>query len=119
MHDYRRLDVWSRADDLTVDVYELTERFPSSERFELTSQMRRAAYSIPTNIAEGSGRRSKKDFARFVDISIGSSTELECQLHLATRLGYLEQPDRDRLAARLGEIHGMLRRLADWLRAQP
>jgi four helix bundle protein len=118
VHDYRRLEVWRRADDLTVEVYKLTERFPTSEQFELTSQIRRAAYSIPTNIAEGAGRRSNRDFARFIDISIGSSTELEYQLHLANRLGYIEPPDQLCLTARLGEIRGMLRRLADWLRSQ-
>lgn len=85
-HNFKELNIWKRSMDLAVDVYALSASFPNEERFGLTSQIRRSTVSIPSNIAEGSGRRSNKDFARFLDISLGSAFELETQLLLAERL---------------------------------
>lgn len=76
MHFFRKLDVWKKSMSLVTDIYQLTNSFPSQERFGLMSQMQRAAVSIPSNIAEGSAKSSNKDFARFLEISIGSSLEL-------------------------------------------
>ena len=88
MRDYRKLRVWRSSFDLTRSVYRATEQFPAHERFELAKQMRRAAVSIPSNIAEGSGRESPRDFVRFLRIAYGSGCELETQLLLADALGY-------------------------------
>ena len=88
MQDFRNLEVWSRAHKLTLRIYALTERFPRSEMFGLSSQLRRAAASVPTNLAEGCGR-TQAEFGRFVQISFGSACEVEYQLLLARDLGYL------------------------------
>ncbi|WP_445425003.1 four helix bundle protein [Alishewanella sp. HL-SH06] len=83
------LKVWKLAMDLVVDVYAITRQFPDIEKFGLASQMQRAAVSIPSNIAEGAGRESNADFVRFLTIARGSLSELETQLLIAQRLGYI------------------------------
>jgi four helix bundle protein len=92
VQDFRNLKVWQAAHALTLDIYTWTKSFPVDERFGLTSQLRRAASSIEANLAEGCGRGSDDDFARFVQIATGSASELQCHLILAYDLGYLE-PD--------------------------
>jgi four helix bundle protein len=89
MHNFRKLDIWMKSMDLVVEIYNLTTSFPNSEKFGLSSQMQRSAVSIPANIAEGSAKSSNKDFARFLEMSIGSSYELETELILAYRLKYM------------------------------
>lgn len=86
---HKDLEVYKRSLDLVEDLYNLTERFPSSENFGLTSQLRRAAISIPSNIAEGTSRASTKDFIRFLNMASGSLSEIETQLIIAERIGYL------------------------------
>ena len=86
---YRDLDVWKRSMDLVVDVHELTRAFPTSERYGLTSQLRRAAVSVAANIAEGNGRMHRKEYAHHVSIARGSILELITCLEIAQRLGYL------------------------------
>ena len=90
MQDFRNLSVWRSAHELALAIYKETSHFPATEQFGLTNQMRRAATSIPTNIAEGCGRGSDADFARFLQIALGSASELEYQLLLASDLGHLE-----------------------------
>ncbi len=80
MHNLKELKIWNKAIDLTVDVYKATASFPSEERYGLTSQARRSAVSIPSNIAEGAGRNSNKEFSNFLGIANGSSYELQTQL---------------------------------------
>jgi four helix bundle protein len=87
MSDYKDLLVWQKAMDLAQDVYAITKDFPNDEIYGLTSQVRRCAVSIPSNIAEGAGRSSKKEFKHFLHISLGSAAELETQLLLAQRIG--------------------------------
>ena len=111
VRNYKDLDVWKKAMDLAVDVYALTENFPSSETYGLTMQMRRAAVSVPSNIAEGQARVSTKDFKRFLSISLGSLFELETQLILANRLGYIEKARFGIVLEKLQEIARMLRGL--------
>jgi len=109
---YRDLDVWQLAVELTVCVYEITQGFPADERFGLTSQMRRAAVSVPSNIAEGYARDHSPDYARFVSISRGSLSELETQLVIAGRLGYVTREDAKHaweLAQRVGMMLNRLR----------
>jgi four helix bundle protein len=90
IRSYRDLNVWQRAMDFTVRLYQETATFPRSEMYGLTNQMRRAAVSIPSNIAEGH-IRTRREFGHFLRISLGSLAELETQLELAHRIGYLSQ----------------------------
>jgi len=87
---HKNLEVWKRSIDFVLKIYELTESLPSDEKFGLTSQLRRAAVSIPSNIAEGAGRSSTKEFIRFLDISNGSLSELETQLIIIHKLNYAD-----------------------------
>ena len=88
MRDFRNLQVWGKSHDLTLTIYELTSEFPRNEIYGLTSQIRRACASIPTNIAEGCGRESPADFARFLQIAMGSASETEYLILLAHDLKY-------------------------------
>jgi len=111
---FRDLVAWQRAMDLAQTVYEVTEQFPGRERFGLASQMRRAAVSIPSNIAEGH-RRRRPGYAQFVIIALGSHGELDTQCELATRCGFLKPDHQDKLNRLLNEVgrltHGLLRSL--------
>ncbi|HYG50407.1 MAG TPA: four helix bundle protein [Flavobacteriales bacterium] len=89
MNRNKELKVWNKAMDLVVDVYKVTILFPSEEKFGVTSQVRRSAVSIPSNISEGAGRNSDKEFNQFIGIANGSTCELETQLILAQRLGWI------------------------------
>lgn len=91
MHRYQELEVWKKSMDLSEQVYLFTEKFPSDEKFGLTSQIKRAAVSVPYNIAEGAGRNTNGEFKQFLGIAIGSLFELETQLLLAVRFKYLNQ----------------------------
>lgn len=93
MRDFHKLVIWQRSHQLTLAVYRISKSFPKEEIFGLTSQMRRAVSSIPTNIAEGCGRASNKDFAHFLQIAIGSATEVEYQLLLAHDINYINDDD--------------------------
>jgi len=89
-HNFRKLDIWIDGVDLADKVYSMTSKFPTEERFGLSSQMQRAAVSVSSNIAEGSAKDSDKDYCRFLGISLGSLYELETQLEIAYRRGYME-----------------------------
>jgi four helix bundle protein len=89
--DVEKLEVWQHSMDLAAKVYEITDKFPKHEMYSLADQMRRAAVSIPSNIAEGKGRDSTKDFVRFLNIAKGSLYELQTQCILANKIGYLDQ----------------------------
>jgi len=104
MRPHQKLEVWIKALELVTDIYKDTERFPKEERYGLTSQIRRAAVSIPANVAEGAGRHSKKEFAHFLSNSQGSASELETELVIAHRLGYLNETSLARLIAQLERI---------------
>ncbi len=108
MQNFRELIVWQKAHQLTLNIYSLTKQFPSDEKFGLTSQMRRSAASIPTNIAEGCAKSSDADFARFLSISLGSTSELEYQLLLAHDLKYLATPTYKQLHQDANEVKRML-----------
>ncbi|MEO1254890.1 MAG: four helix bundle protein [Bacteroidota bacterium] len=95
MHKYQELEVWKRSMDLSESIYLLSDNFPSDEKFGLTSQIRRAAISVPSNIAEGAGRNSNGEFRQFIGISMGSLFELETQLLLAFRFRYLNEVDKE------------------------
>jgi len=98
MRDHTKLRAFELADSLALMVYEMTRKFPKEELFGLTSQMRRAAVSVASNIVEGCARSSETEFIRFLEIAYGSARELEYQATLATRLGYLESEKAGELA---------------------
>jgi four helix bundle protein len=104
VQSYRDLIAWQKAMDLVVEVYRGTESFPSREQFGLTNQARRAAVSVPSNIAEGQGRGSTNEYIHFLRIARGSVQELETQLILAQRLNYLTPTTADGLVARTAEV---------------
>ena len=93
MRDFHKLMIWQRSHRLTLEIYKISKTFPKSEIFGLTSQIRRAVSSIPTNIAEGCERNSSKEFAHFLQIAIGSATEVEYQLLLAHDINYINDDD--------------------------
>lgn len=108
MNQFKNLLVWQKALDLTIEIYKVTNQFPDKEKFGLTSQINRCAVSIASNIAEGAGRNSKKEFNNFLGISLGSTCELETQLIISNRLTYLAQADLERLAVSIDEIQKMI-----------
>ncbi|NDP21302.1 MAG: four helix bundle protein [Paludibacter sp.] len=108
MHNFKKLDIWTRSMDLASEIYLLTNSFPNIERFCLISQMQRSAVSIPSNIAEGSAKSSNKDFSRFLEMSIGSLFELETQLILATKLNYLESVVSISTQNKINELQKMI-----------
>jgi four helix bundle protein len=116
MSDYRRLDVWQLAHKTRLKVYEDTAGYPASEQFVLVAQTRRAASSITSNIAEGAGRESRRDFARFLTYSMGSVNETEDHLLLARDLGYLSNDRWLSLTQDLARIRSMLTRLRQFMR---
>lgn len=105
---YTDLIVWQKAISLSVGVYKYTDSFPRQETYALTDQMRRAAVSIPSNIAEGRSRGTAKDFVHFLRIALGSAAELETQLIISKELGYGESAQRTHADALLTEIRKML-----------
>lgn len=116
MPSYQDLKVWQIGMHVSVDVYRLTELFPKSEIYGLTSQIRRAAVSIPSNIAEGHERDTTKDYLRFLSIARGSLAELETQLLIANRLGYVEMHQIKNLLDALDSLSRMIRNLQKALR---
>ena len=115
---HKKLNAWTDAVDLAQQIYRVTERFPSNEQFGLTSQIRRAAVSIPSNVAEGAARQTKKEFLQFIQISKGSLSELDTQLELARRLEYLTQIEWESLNELLKRVDRMLSGLIRHLRAK-
>lgn len=108
MRDFHKLGIWQRSHQLTLDVYKMSNSFPKDELFGLTSQIRRAASSIPTNIAEGCGRASNKDFAHFLQIAIGSASEVEYELLLAHDLEYINDESFIKLTSETIAIRKMI-----------
>jgi four helix bundle protein len=108
---FRDLAVWQRALTVCEQIYGVTRAFPPDERYGLTSQMRRASVSIVSNIAEGRGRFSTREYVRFIGIARGSAAELESQVEIARRLGFLPDAQCDSLIRELDELSRMLRGL--------
>ena len=118
VNSYKDLLVWQQAIDLTVNIYALTSTFPRSELFGLSSQIQRAAVSVPSNIAEGHARDSTKEYLRFISIAIGSLAEVETQLVIANKLQFLNHEMMGELLGKTGEIGRMLRGLQKSLKAK-
>jgi four helix bundle protein len=117
MKDFRSLKVWEKAHAFVLWVYKETAAFPTEERYGLTSQMRRAAVSIPNNIAEGCGRGSDPDMARFIQTSMGSASEVEYLLLLSRDLGLLSEGPYQNMTSEITEIKRMLTGLIKTLKA--
>ncbi|HCU07016.1 MAG TPA: diversity-generating retroelement protein bAvd family protein [Holosporales bacterium] len=111
MRNFRNLDIWKSGFDLVKQIYNVTKGFPSSEMYGLTSQMRRASVSLPSNIAEGASRRTNTDFARFLEIALGSSFELETQLMLSMELDYLKAEDFEKIITNLNSLQKQINSL--------
>ena len=108
MGDYKKLKVWVKADDFVLQVYRATEKFPSSELYGLRSQIRRSAVSIPSNLAEGAGRDTDPQFQQSTRYALGSANEVEYQLTLADRLGFMPSDKAKELGAKALELRKML-----------
>ena len=108
MHQYKKLKIWQKVIELNLLVYENSIRFPREERFGLTQQIRRSAVSIPSNIAEGSGRMSEKEFKYFLSIAYGSCCELDTQIIIANKYNYLSSKNYDRIVKMISEIQRMI-----------
>ena len=112
MRDFKKYDVWQLTHELVLKVYKITSSFPASEKFQLMSQMQRAAYSIPSNFSEGCGRESDKDFNRFVQIALGSAHELEYFFILTRDLSFIDQASYEELDQQVNEIKKKLYNLS-------
>ena len=108
MHQFKELKVWQKSIDVTVKVYKISSQFPDSERFNLISQVRRSAVSIPSNIAEGAGRNTNGEFVQFLGISNGSSYELETQMIIAQKLNYLSESELEVFSKEIQEVQKMI-----------
>ena len=113
---HKDLDVWNKSVELVTEVYEITKNFPKDEMFGLTSQIRRSAVSIPSNIAEGSARKGNKEFAQFLYISLGSAAELETQFIIANNLKYMSSNEYESIIDDLSDIRKMLSGLIKYVR---
>ncbi len=105
---HKNLNVWKQSINPTIEIYRLTDNFPNSELYGLVSQLRRAAVSIPSNIAEGAARSSKKDRARFYEIARSSLVEIDTQIEIALQLGYLSKNEIQTLNKTINEVFAML-----------
>lgn len=108
MHNFKDLRVWQKSIDLTTEIYAMLASFPSDEKFGLVSQMKRAAVSIPSNIAEGAGRNSNKEFKHFLSISLGSLFEIETQLIIANRLRLINIEVTQELNVKISDLQRMI-----------
>jgi four helix bundle protein len=108
MHNFKKLNVWTKAMALVKEIYVNTNKFPKTEQYGLASQMQRASVSIPANIAEGSAKSSNKEFARFLEISLGSIFELETMTIIAKELNYIDNETFSSLDKQIQEVQLMI-----------
>jgi len=108
---HKDLDVWKKSIEFVTEIYKITLQFPSDEKFGLISQLRRAAVSIPSNIAEGASRKNKTEFKQFLYIALSSGAELETQLIISSNLGYLTEDRKDELILEINSISKMIQGL--------
>jgi four helix bundle protein len=108
MHNFKELKIWQHSMELAKMVYKSTAQFPANEKYGLTSQINRSVVSIPSNIAEGAGRNSAKEFSQFLSIALGSAFELETQLYLAETFGFIDSSELTKLISHLDQIQKMI-----------
>ncbi|MBN1470755.1 MAG: four helix bundle protein [Syntrophaceae bacterium] len=114
MSDYKNLDVWGKSISLVLEAYKITNNFPKEERYALADQIKRAAVSIPSNIAEGASRNTRKEFIQFIYIALGSASEFETQIIIAEKLGYVK--NKESLISEITIIRKMLNALISSLK---
>jgi four helix bundle protein len=119
MHHLKELKIWQKSVELSIAIYKVIKHFPKEETYGLTSQIRRAAVSIPSNIAEGAGRDSQKEFVHFLSIANGSAYELQTQLLIAHRLNFIEADTLKALLNELDEIQKMIYTFQKHLQSKP
>lgn len=107
MHNFRELKIWQRAMSLAEEVYIIAQDFPKEERYGLTAQIKSCAVSIPSNISEGAGRATNKQFKYFLEISMGSGNELQTQLELAKRFNYINKESADKIIDEVFQVYKM------------
>ena len=112
-HNFKNLQVWQKARVLNKEIYQITRSFPEDERFGLISQLRRASISVMANLAEGSGRKTEKDFGHFITMSYGSALEIESLLITSLDLGYLKEDEYNNLGEKINEVQRMLNGLGN------
>lgn len=108
MHNYRELKIWQKAIDLSEDIYMLVADFPTDEKFGIVSQLRRASVSVPSNIAEGSSRKSEKEFAHYLSMSLGSLFEIETQLIISNRVDYIKDETLEEFKNKITDLIKMI-----------
>ncbi|MEQ6168379.1 four helix bundle protein [Ekhidna sp. MALMAid0563] len=113
MHNFKELHVWQKGIDIAQNIYELTSTFPSEEKFGIVSQMKRSSVSVPSNVAEGAGRKTDKDFSNFLSMSLGSQFELKTQLIISNRVGFISDEQLAKESLELIELQKMTRSLVD------
>jgi four helix bundle protein len=118
-HNFKNLKIWQKSVDLAVKVYHTTKDFPSEEKFGMTSQMRRASVSIPSNIAEGTAKSTSKSFVNSLDISLGESYELETQVIIAKLVGLLDEEKFTQLDADISEVQRMINGFISTVESNP
>jgi four helix bundle protein len=111
MRDIKGYEVFKKAHKMVLEIYKITKRFPKEELYSITSQLRRSAYSIPMNLAEGGARESEKEFAQFINVALGSCEEMRYQLLLSKDLGYIDSKDYKKLEDESENIKKMLTKL--------
>jgi four helix bundle protein len=111
LKNYKELKVWQKSYQLCLEVYRVTKWFPGEEKYGLTSQIRRAAISVPSNIAEGYGRKTTREYIRSLYLAYGSNCELETQVLLSSDLGYMKAQEKERLQGNIEEVERMLKAL--------
>ncbi|PCJ66871.1 MAG: hypothetical protein COA58_05310 [Bacteroidetes bacterium] len=117
-HNFKNLQVWQKARVLNKEIYQITKAFPDDERFGLISQLRRASISVMANLAEGSGRKTAKDFGHFITMSYGSALEIESLLIASLDLGHLNDENFKQLEEQINEVQRMLNGLANSIKQQ-
>jgi len=116
LKNYKELKVWQKAYQLCITIYKITKHFPKEERYGLTSQIRRSAVSVPSNIAEGYGRKTTQEYMQSLYIAYGSHCELETQIMISKDLGYIKSDDFQELQQNIGDVERMLKALITSLR---
>ena len=116
MHRFKELEIWKRSRLFCSDIYQITSKFPESEKFGLTNQLKRASVSMPSSIAEGSSRQSNKDFSKFLEVTLGSAYEIETQLLIASDLKFISNTELDNLINELDEIIKMISKFKSTLK---
>jgi len=119
IRNFKTLLIWQRSRSLVKTIYEITSTFPTNEKYGLASQLQRASISIPSNIAEGCGRNSEKDLARFLDIAIGSNCEVETQIYLSLDLGFINEKDSEKIIEEITQIRKMIIGFKSTLKPKP